>query len=261
MKYLLFLVGLFLLLPAIVYLFQKRLLYLPDKLDKNYVFRFKHPFEETFLTAEDGVKINTLFFKTKQASKGVVLYFHGNANNIQRWAANYIDFTSKGYDFYIIDYRGYGKSEGEVDEQNFYRDARMVYDRLRETYSADEIVIFGRSLGSGVAAQLASQVPSKALVLETPYKSIRDVIRVKYPFIFLPFSLPQRFPNHEHLPKVKCPIYIFQGTSDKIVPYESAIKLKPLLKPNDEFIVFEGGGHKGLSQFELYHQKLEQILK
>lgn len=262
MRYILFLVGIFLvLLPAIVYLFEKRLLYLPDKLDKDHVFRFNQVFEEINLPSKDGVCINTLLFKTEQKSKGVVLYFHGNANNMQRWAANYIDFTSKGYDFYIIDYRGYGKSEGQVEEQDFYQDARMAYEKLRERYEADEIVIFGRSLGSGVASQLATQVPAKALVLETPYHSIRDVIRCNYPFILLPFSLPQRFPNYEYLPKVSCPIYIFQGTKDKIVPYQSAIKLKPLLKPGDEFIVFEGGRHKGLSQFDLYHQKLNTILE
>lgn len=261
MRYLLYLgVFLFILLPLIVYFFQKRLLYLPDQLDKNHVFRFNHPFEEVDLVAKDGVKINTLYFKTTKVSKGVVLYFHGNANNMQRWAANYIDFTSKGYDFYIIDYRGYGKSEGVVNEEDFYSDARMVYDKLREQYAADSIVIFGRSLGSGVAANLAAQVPAQALILETPYKSIKDVIRTKFPFILLPFALPQRFPNHEFLPKVNCPIYILQGTDDEIVPFQSAIKLKPLLKPTDEFIIFEGGKHKGLSQFELYHQKLNQIL-
>ena len=253
--------GFYVLLVAATYCLQSKFLFLPDSLNIDYKFHFVAPFEERFLTLDDGTKINALYFKTPKKSKGLVLYFHGNANNLQRWASLYSDFTSRGYDFFIIDYRGYGKSEGKPDEKRFYQDARWVYDKMLQCYDAKNIVLYGRSLGTGVASQLATEVVAKALVLETPYYSIRDVILLRFPFLYLPFPLPHRFPNGEHLPKVNCPIYIFQGTRDRIVPHRSALKLKPLLKPKDEFITISNGQHHNLGEFDIFQQKLDEIFE
>lgn len=258
-RMILYILGIYLLIIVGAYFLQSRLLFLPDRLDMAYQYQFAYPFEESFVTLPDGTQINALYFKTTQSCKGLVLYFHGNANNLDRWAGLYGQFTTRGYDFFIIDYRGYGKSSGYPDEKKFYEDARTIYDQMLEKYKPENIVLFGRSLGTGVASQLATQVDAKMLVLETPYYSIRDVIRIRFPFLWMPVPLPHRFPNFEHLPKVKCPIYIFQGTEDSIVPYQSAIKLKSLLKLEDEFIVIEGGEHHDLEEFEVFNRKMDEI--
>ena len=255
------LVILYLLLLTVLYAFQKYILFHPAKLPDSYQFQFNSPFEEVFISIDEQVKINGLYFPTQKVRKGVVLYFHGNAGHLQDWGQLHPIFTERGYDLLITDYRSYGKTPGPiVDEATFYQDARQVYDWLRERFEPEEIVIYGRSLGAAVAAQLASQVEARQLILETPFNSIRGVIQKMAPFVFLPFRLPYEFRNDQYLPLVTCPKYIFQGTQDQIVDYSLAQKLKPYLAEETAFISIEGGGHNDLANFENYHLQLDILL-
>ena len=112
--------GVYILGISLFYLFQKQLIFRPKKLAKGYTFDFQAQFQEYFFDTPDGEQVNALFFPTSNnSSKGVVLYFHGNADNLKRWAKYYSDFTSRGYDFLVMDYRGYGKSTGAIDEDAF----------------------------------------------------------------------------------------------------------------------------------------------
>lgn len=243
-----------------LYFFEKQLVFHPAKLAKDYQFQFEAPFQELFLETPNGEKINALYFKCMKPAKGVVLYLHGNAENLQRWAANHVTFTQRNYDFLAIDYRGYGKSEGDVGEQAIYEDTETAYEWLQKKYNPADIIIYGRSLGTGAAAYLATKVKAKMLVLETPYNSIGGCTKANLPFLWFPFSGKYRFPNDEYLPQVSCPIYIFQGTKDKIVPYKSAIQLKPLLKEGDIFFTIEGGRHRYLERFQAFQDGLDLIL-
>lgn len=240
---------------------QKQLLFRPVPLDPGYQFRFGEPFEELFFEAKDGARINALFFKTPRHSKGVVLYFHGNSGNLQRWGNFHHDFTSRGYDFLVIDYRGYGKSSGEIREAALYTDARMAYDWLLPRYKTEDIILYGRSLGTGIASQLASTVDCRMLILETPYDSIEGMIRTRFPLLRFPFITSFRFRNDEHILKVACPVHIFHGTDDEIVPYASALRLKPLLRAEHHFITIPGGMHKNLGKFEAFQEELGRILQ
>jgi hypothetical protein len=261
LRFSLFLVGLYVLTIAAVYIFQKNIIFRPDKLKTDHVFRFDAPCEEHFFTTPDGEQINGLFFSTHQSSKkGIILYFHGNSDNLQRWAGYHNDFTSRGYDFLAIDYRGYGKSTGKVGEQNMYKDAKMVYDWVADQYEEDEIILYGRSLGTGVASNVASTNPAKMLILETPYNNIRTAIKKNAPFLWLPFKFNYKFPNDEHLKEVEYPVHIFQGTKDRIVPYASASLLKPLLKEESNFVTIKDGKHKNLRSFKKYQKRLDKIL-
>ncbi len=243
-----------------VYAFQRSLLLFPKPLPQDHLFQFTLPFEEHFLETPDGAFINALYIKTTKQRRGVVLYLHGNADNLQRWGQVHPDFSSRGYDFFIFDYRGFGKSTGKATESNMIADAHLAYDFLRQSFSMNDIVIFGRSLGSGVASDLAKAVPARALVLETPFYSIPDVFRAQIPVLIFPFSPPFRFRNDKCLSFIDYPIHILQGTDDRIVPLHSAIKLRPLLKRTDTFTVIEGGRHNDLSDFEEYQTMLDQIL-
>ena len=225
----------------------------------DYTFQFDHPFEEYFLKNENGHTINALYFKTHQKSKGVVLYLHGNADNLQRWASYHQDFTKRGFDILFIDYEGYGKSEGRPTEASLYSNAKIAYDRLKRIYDPENIVILGRSLGAAAATDLAKKVPCRFLVLETPFNSIQGAIESNLPFQYLPFDINMDMRNDQNIPLIKCPIYIFHGTQDLIIPYRCAAQLKPLIKSTDEFITIPNGGHKNLSEFDLYQQKMDQI--
>jgi len=244
-----------------VYVLQKYIIFQADKLENTYQFDFEQPFEENFIDTPDAKILNTLLFKTEQNRKGLVLYFHGNADNLQRWGKYHVDFNSRGYDVLMMDFRGFGKSTGKPSEISFYKDAKLIYDWLKEKYPNDDVIIYGRSLGCGIASNLATQVNARMIILETPFYSIGELIRGRTKLFFFPFDFNYDFPNYLHLQKIKEPVFIFAGTEDWVVPNTSTEKLKPYLKPSDRYINIEGAGHKNLNTFKKYHEELDLILQ
>ena len=145
------------LIPIGYYYFQQEnMLFQKVTLPQDYSFSYKQPFEELFLETEKGAKINALYFKIANP-KGVILYFHGRGGNLaHRWGHIFREFTCRGYDFFIMDYRGFGKSQGKLSEKALYLDARKCYEFLKEHYREDQIIIYGCSLGTGIATHVAS---------------------------------------------------------------------------------------------------------
>lgn len=251
----------FLILHIGVYIFQGYIIFQPNPLPSDYTFQFEDPFQERWITSEDGNEVNALFFEAEGNSQGkVILYLHGNSDNLQRWASYHPDFTERGYDFLAIDYRGYGKSRGIPSEEGLYADAQSAYDHLRKSYEPEQIYIFGRSLGTGVAGYVAAKNPAAMLMLETPYYSIKDIFKRQAPFLYLPFDLRSEFPLHRYIEEADLPTYIFHGTADEIVPYSSAAAIKPELPSDEHFLTIPGGRHKGLNTYEAYQVYLDQIL-
>jgi len=247
-----------------IYALQKYIIFQPDELPLNYQFVFDKTYRELFINTTDNEKLNALLFQTDLPLKGLVIYFHGNADNLQRWGKFYSDFTSRGYDILMPDFRGFGKSTGQPDEQKFYQDAQLIYEHIfdvADKYKKSEVIIYGRSLGCAVASNLATKVEAQKVILETPFKNIDNLMRTNSRILFLPFDFKYKFPNDEHLMKIQKPIYIFAGTKDWVVPNKSTEQLKPLLKPSDQYIEIEGGGHKNLSTFKEYQQALDSILQ
>lgn len=159
-----------------LYLFQEKLLFLPTNLEQDYVYEFNPDFEEIFLEPEHQVLINAIHFKAENP-KGVILYFHGNAGDLSRWGKITEKFVDLQYDIFVIDYRTYGKSKGKLSEEALYNDAQFCYDYLLKQYSENEITLYGRSLGTGIASYLAAKNKPSRLILETPYYSILDVAK------------------------------------------------------------------------------------
>jgi len=245
-----------------MYSFQEKLLFLEKKLHADHIFNFQATaFEELFFDTKNGERINAIYFKTNETPKGEILYFHGNAGNLDRWGTYADRFTKQGYNILMLDYRGYGKSEGKPSEANFYEDGQLAYDWIRQKAKASDLIIYGRSIGTGVACQIAANNPAKLLILETPFNNMNDVARTRFPYLFLPFPLRHQFPNDEHIKKVAYPVLIFHGTKDKVVPYECAAKLKLELKETDHFYTIENGGHNNLNQFEIFNKTIATILQ
>lgn len=241
------------------YPLQQFFLFQPVVLDQDYRFHFKSSFKEINLKTEDGGNINALHFKNSNA-KGVIIYFHGNAGNLVRWGQLNDEFSELGYDLFIMDFRGFGKSTGKLSESSFYKDAEQCYDYVSQQYDANQTIIYGRSMGSGPASYLASKIDAKHLILETPFYSIKNLFYTYYPLLPRLFIFKFRFPNFSYLKTVNFPITIFQGTDDFVVPYKGSKKLKEVLKPSDEYITIEGGTHSDLVIFEQYQDKLAEIL-
>ncbi len=244
---------------VLLWYFQEKLIFFPDILPHDYVFHFATPFEEHFIPAGDGAVINGLLFKA-EGSQGVILYFHGNAGSLRSWGGVASDFTDKGFDLMIIDYRGYGKSTGSISEKALYSDAIAVFDFLQAKYPGNRIILYGRSLGTGIAAYLAGKRSPKALLLETPYDNFTNIAAHHMPFLPNGLLLRYRFPTDEWLKEVQCPVHIIHGTADRIVPYQFGEQLAISLGPAANFHTITGGHHNDLSYFPEFHEALNNIL-
>ena len=239
----------------------ERILFQPTKLSKDYVFTFNHEFEELNLYPEKDVVINALHFKTKDP-KGIILYFHGNRDNLQRWgkiASELGDYFH--YDVFVMDYRGYGKSVGFRDENALNSDALFCYNYVKTNYLPKEIIIYGRSLGTGIAACLASEINPNKLILETPYHSVNDLARGYFSLFSVEHKLPYKLPSFQYLQDVNCPILILHGTQDEVVPYSSGKKLyETLVNKNVRFITITNGKHNNLSEYKDYWEAVTNFL-
>ena len=259
-KILLTLLGIYIMITASLYLLQEKLLFLPTTLEQDYHFSFNNEFEELFLKTEDDAIINAIHFKVENP-KGVILYFHGNAGDLQRWGTIAEYFVDKSYDVLVMDYRTYGKSTGKLSEEALYNDAQLCYNYLRDHCAEDQITVYGRSLGTGIASYIAAKNNPKQLILETPYYSITDVAEHRFPFLPVKRLLKYKLPSYDFLQSVRCAITMIHGTNDMVVPLSSAEKLvEAAPKNNTEFVIIENGSHNDLITFERYHDTIKKLL-
>jgi alpha-beta hydrolase superfamily lysophospholipase len=244
-----------------LYHLQEKLLFHPELLPKDFQFKFGIPFKEVNIAMNKTDTLNLIqFFPRDSAPKGIVLYFHGNKGNVIRFAKYATNFTKNGFEVWMPDYPTYGKTTGKLTEENMYAQAKEVYKLAHSKFSVDSIFVYGRSLGSGVAAYIAAKEDCAGLILETPYYSIPDLFSSYAPIYPTNRMSHFKFPVGEYLKEVKEPITIFHGTSDQTIPYREAKKLKKVLKPDDEFITIENGTHNNLNDFPLFHEKLDSVL-
>jgi hypothetical protein len=261
-KNLIILIGAYCLVIMVLYGFHKQIVFQPSSLEKSYTFKFAHSFSELYLEDENtDQRLHALFFPAEDSARGVVLYFHGNADNLQRWGEYTVDFTRHGYDVLAVEYPGYGKNKGKPSEQALYTSARMAFNWAETRYSPRQIIIYGRSLGTGPASWLAARQHAQQLILETPFPSIPKLFRMRASVALVPFEPEPEFPVAEYLRSVTYPVSIFQGTNDWVVPHRVAEQLKVCLKPEDRFITIRGGSHKNLRTYPEYHEQLADLLQ
>lgn len=243
-----------------IYYLQEKMIFRSEVLAVNHKFDFPLPFKEVNLAYNKETNINIIQFPTDSAAKGVVLYFHGNWRNISWYAGHAPLFTKNNYEVWMIDYPGYGKSTGEMSEERLYEWALIFYKLARARYSSDSIILYGRSLGTCIASQLASVRDCKALVLEGAYYSMTSLAFSKAPVYPMSQIIRYELPTYKHLQEVIAPVTIFHGTNDKLIPFSQAEKLKPFLKKGDQFVPVENAGHNNLKDYEQYVTKLDSIL-
>lgn len=245
-----------------IYYGQDKVMFQPEPLAADYNYNFHTPYREVNIPYATGVNINVIQFTTRDSiPKGVVLYFHGNRKNISHYAQHAPTFTNKGYEVWMIDYPGYGKSTGKFTEKMLYDWALTFYKLARARYSPDSIILYGRSLGSGIATQLASIRDCRNLILETPYYSFPSVAGTYFPIYPVERLIWLKIPTWQYMQQVTAPITIFHGTDDGVVRYSNGSRLKAFLKTGDEFVTIEGGSHNNLGEYALYQQKMDSLLK
>jgi pimeloyl-ACP methyl ester carboxylesterase len=243
-----------------LYFFQEQLLFHPVAIAADSTYHFQQPYKEQFIQLDEESKLHLVQFTVPDSlNKGVVLYFHGNKTNISRYAPFAQHFTRNHYNVWMVDYPGYGKSTGKLSEAILYEQALQLYKLARIKYQPNQIIIYGKSIGTGIAAQLASIRDCKKLILETPYEGLAKLIR-RYLWMYPERMIQYQLPTYEYLKKVTAPVIILHGTNDGVIPYNSALQLKKQFKPGDEFITLENGEHNNLASFAAFQQKIDSLL-
>ena len=243
----------------LLYLGQEKLLFHPTVLPKDYAFRFDNEFEEVNLKTKDDILLNALLFKSKQ-KKGAILFLHGNAGAMHGWGQSSVLYTQTGYDVFYLDYRSYGKSEGEIsNETQLIEDAQLAYDYLKKSFDEKDIIISGTSIGTGFATVLAANNNPKKLILNSPYFSLSKLILEKVKIV-PKFLIKYKLATNQHLKAVKCPIYMPHGTDDKVIPLHHSLQLKEQYEKID-LTQLEGFGHNDIMNSDVYLNKTMAILE
>ncbi|MEO6252862.1 MAG: alpha/beta fold hydrolase [Ferruginibacter sp.] len=244
---------------VLLYFFQEKLIFFPEKLDRDHKFSFDQKFEEISIQTKDKKLLSGILFKA-DSSKGLVFYLHGNAGSLNSWGYVSKTYTDLQYDVFMLDYRGYGKSESSISSQKeLLNDVQAAYDEMKRKYNENKIIVLGYSIGTGPAAKTASMNKPTLLILQAPYYSLTDMMKHAYPIIPT-FILKYRFETNEFIRDCKMPVVIFHGDNDEVIYYNSSIKLKELIKRTDTLITLKGQGHNGMTDNPEYQEAIQKIL-
>ena len=252
--------GIYLLYFCYIYFNQSELVFVNSKLPSDYEFNYQDDFDEVYIESYDGVKLNGLLFKSIN-SKGLVFFLHGNAGNLSGWGSISKTYTSLGYDVFILDYRGYGKSEGVIEnEAQVMNDANLVFKKISKSYQNKKIFITGYSIGTGIATQLAAQNKIDALFLIAPFYNFSEFTKSRV--LYFPDSFKKfKFETNKYITTLKAPIYIFHGDKDNIILLENAIRLKKIIKREDLLFTLVDEDHIGITDNLDFQRELKALLK
>lgn len=230
---------------AIMFLIQRKLQYLPTgklgSIDNYQLTDFK-----TYqLITKDNIKITTWFKKPQNNKQKILLFFHGNAGNLGNRASKFKIFSDNSdYGILAISYRGYAASEGKPSEAGLLIDAEAATDFLfKQGYNNKDIILYGESLGTGIAIRHALKINPFALILEAPYSSIANIAKRSYWYLPVDLLLKDRFDSYKYVSQITAPIIIFHGNKDMIVPYAEGKLLYSYITSRKKFITVQDAGH------------------
>lgn len=220
-------------------------------------------FENLELITTDSEKINAWYIPAEIETTQTVLFFHGNAGNISHRLETIKIYHQLGFNFLIFDYRGFGNSSGKPSEQGTYIDADTVWNYLIEekNLAAKDIIIAGRSLGGGVATELAKKTQPRILVLESTFTSMPEVSAVHYPFMPTNFIVKHRYETNKKLADIHCPIIFIHSKNDEVIPFEQSQRNYSAANEPKKFIEINGGHGSGfLLSKQTYVTNLQKAL-
>jgi len=230
-------------------LFEERLIYFPSREIEATPEVLGLDFQEVFLVTSDGTRIHGWFLPAFPSRRPpyTVLFCHGNAGNISgRLDRSLLLHSKLGLDVFFFDYRGFGRSVGRPSEEGTYRDAVAAHRYLVEErgIARERLILHGESLGAAVAIELSLRKDAAALVLEAPFTSIADMVRVAYPLL-TPFTsfVRTRYDNLRKIPEVSLPLLLFHGRRDPVVPFEQGEALFRAAREPKTFVALENAGH------------------
>ena len=234
---------------AFVYAKQREMMYIPSLERVAPADVGLDTVEEVALTTASDIEL-TSWFARPQSGHPTVLFFHGNAGAVSHRAYRFRELMPQGYGMFVLGYPGYGGNAGEPSEPGFHEASQLAYDYLRMSgVDSQDIVIYGESIGSGVAVQLAARVDARALVLEAPMSSATDVAREHYPLLLASFFLRDSFRSVDHIERIDMPLLVIHGEKDAIIPLRLGQKLVERAVEPKKIVVIEGAGHNNLNNY------------
>ena len=245
----------YLLLCGALYFFQEKILFHPFPIDAAEQLGA----DEIRISVDEGVDLSAIWLR-KAGNKKALIYFHGNTGNLKRcrYQAQQT-MTGHGYDVLVVDYRGFGKSDGALrSEDDLLLDAERVYETVRARYAEKDIAVLGYSMGSGPATHVAATFDPSQLILVAPYRSITRLMYDRH--VYIPsFLLKYPLCNEHKLARVECPVTIAHGTADEVVPYDHGAYLGEF--QNVDFHRFEGVRHRGIILSSALREVIGGVLK
>ena len=231
----------------------------PKAVSKDHLYSFDRPFEEVNIDfGKENLSI--IKFKTSKERKGIVLFYHGNMSNVEHYKKYCEFFLRNSYELWMVDYPGFGKTTGKRSEKIMYEQALIMYELASKEINSDSIVIYGKSIGTGIASYVAANKNCRQLILETPYYSLRSLAKHYLPIYPVGRLVKYSFPVNNYLETVKASITIFHGTEDEVVPYKQSKQLIEE-KPDISLITIKNGRHNNLSDFPLFQSTLDSLLQ
>jgi uncharacterized protein len=237
--------GSYALVGGALYLMQRSLLYFPKAIRIPPAEAGLPAAQEVVLTTADGEKV-VAWHVPPRSDKPVVIYFHGNAEIVAWRAMHHRATVADGTGLIALNFRGYGGSTGTPTEVGLHRDAQAAYAFAAERYPPQRIVLWGQSLGTGVAVRLASEQPVGKLILEAPYTSTVDVAASHFPWVPVRWLMKDRFHSDERIAAVHVPLLIMHGALDDVIPIRFGERLFALANEPKRFIRFDRAGHNDL---------------
>ena len=235
-------------LLALMYVFQRAMMYFPDAARVAPAQAGLPRAAEVTFASSDGEKL-LAWFVPPDAGKPLVIYFQGNAEGLAARVGRFTWLTADGTGLLALCYRGYGGSSGTPSEDGLIRDAAAAYGFARERAPARRIVLFGESLGTAVAVALAAGHEVAAVILDAPFTSAAEVGAAAYPFAPVRWLMKDKFRSDERIGRVTAPLLVMHGEQDRIVPIRFGEKLFALAREPKRFVRFPQGGHVDLDDF------------
>ena len=236
---------------------QEAQLFHPEPLPADTRLATEPDVHEAFVDVP-GARLSVLELRLAEP-RGVVFFLHGNAGNLQSWFTNTGFYRRAGFDLVMPDYRGFGKSSGRIDsEAQLHADVMAVWRSIAPRYAGKRVVVYGRSLGTGLAAVLAAEIQPDLTVLVSPYASIEGLAREHYPWL-PPQAIRYPLRTDRALPGLRGPLLLVHGDRDELIPFSESVKLQALM-PQARLVRIPGGGHNDLQQFDDYRQAMAAAL-
>lgn len=237
-----------------MYVRQRKLLFLPEKVEDFSPQTYGLDMEVIETETEDGLKLRHWLKRPPSKDAPLVVYFHGNASFIGTRKERAEALIELGYGVLLVEYRGYGANPGSPTEKGFVQDARSVLDFLRENDYHQNVILFGESIGSGVAVQIAADtdIPYKAVILAVPFSSALDVAKQMYPYLPISLLMKDKFNSMDYIADIKAPLLVMHGTADNTIPVDLGMKLFDAAPEPKTLEIIDGARHSTIFDFELH---------